>query len=275
METEVVAMTYLPAALPAVLPGEDRSYGAGLFVDLIPRTSWFRNVRAAVDPADSDRLRRMVYRRAGLRCEACGARRVQLEAHERFIYDTRAAIQRLVRLICLCTACHQVTHFGHTRLLGDAAAQAAINHLQTVTGMTAAETERHIRDAFALWERRSRTPWRVDLSMISDAGIGLRTAGIGHRSPAAAAGAAVRPSEASRARLPVGALADDRGAVDTPGADPEDQAASGIVAMVFQSQRRSGPCWMIRLSARIWMSRPGRLSPSASINGAAGWCAVL
>jgi hypothetical protein len=176
MDTEVVTMAYPPAALPAVLPGEDRSYGAGLFVDLIPRTSWFRNVRAAVDPADWDRLRRMVYRRAGLRCEACGARRVQLEAHERFIYDTRAGIQRLVRLICLCTACHQVTHFGHTRLLGDAAAQAAINHLQTVTGMTAGETERHIRDAFALWERRSRTPWRVDLSMISGAGIRLRTA---------------------------------------------------------------------------------------------------
>jgi hypothetical protein len=37
--------------LPDLLPGEDRSYGEGLFVDLIPQTSWFRNVRAAVDPA--------------------------------------------------------------------------------------------------------------------------------------------------------------------------------------------------------------------------------
>jgi hypothetical protein len=177
MGAEAVTMAYRPAALPAVLPGEDRTYGSGLFVDLIPRTSWFRNVRDAVDPADWDRLRRMVYRRAGLRCEACGARRVQLEAHERFAYDARAGVQRLVRLICLCSACHGVTHFGHTRLRGDAAAQAAINHLQTVTGMDAGETERHIRDAFDLWTRRSQSPWRVDLAVIAAAGIRLREAG--------------------------------------------------------------------------------------------------
>jgi hypothetical protein len=48
--------------LPEILLGEDRSFGAGLFVDLIPQTSWFTNVRAAVDPADWDQLRLMVYR---------------------------------------------------------------------------------------------------------------------------------------------------------------------------------------------------------------------
>jgi hypothetical protein len=161
-------------ALPDLLPGEDRSYGQGLFVDLIPQTSWFRNVRATVDPADWDRLRRMVYRRAGHRCEACGTGGSQLEAHERFTYDAQAGIQRLVRLICLCSACHRVTHFGRTMLLGDAAGQAAIDHLQAVTGMTDAETERHIRDAFDRWGRRSEVSWRVDLSLITAAGIRVR-----------------------------------------------------------------------------------------------------
>ena len=131
-------------------------------------------MRAAVDPADWDSLRRMVYRRAGHRCEACGDSGSQLEAHERFTYDAQAGIQRLVRLICLCSACHRVTHFGRTMLQGDAAGQAAIDHLQAVTGMIDLETELHIRDAFDQWQRRSAVSWRVDLSLISAAGIRVR-----------------------------------------------------------------------------------------------------
>ena len=55
------------------LAGEDRTLGQGLFVDLIPSTSWFTNVRSAVSERDWFRIRKMVYRRAGQRCEACGA----------------------------------------------------------------------------------------------------------------------------------------------------------------------------------------------------------
>jgi hypothetical protein len=56
-----------------VLPGEDRSFGSGLFVDLIPRTCWFTNVRTCVTQQDWERLRRPIFRRAGHVCEACGA----------------------------------------------------------------------------------------------------------------------------------------------------------------------------------------------------------
>lgn len=164
------------ARLPDVLPGEDRSYGEGLFVDLIPSTSWFVNVRSAVIRRDWDRLRTMVYRRAGHRCEGCGSRPnpahgLLLEAHERFTYDPRSGVQRLVRLICLCTACHGVTHFGFTALGGAGEAEAALGHLQLVTGMTRDQAERHVRAAFALWERRSAVRWQLDLSVIKNAGI--------------------------------------------------------------------------------------------------------
>jgi Domain of unknown function (DUF5710) len=167
------------AQLPETLPGEDRGFGAGLFVDLIPGTSWFSNVRSAVSPRDWERLRRMVYRRAGNRCEACGSHPDQpaalfMEAHERFAYDTRTGVQKLRRLICLCTACHATTHFGFTSLGGEAEAQAALGHLQFVTGMNRVQAERHVHDAFALWEHRSAIPWRVDLSMITALGVTTR-----------------------------------------------------------------------------------------------------
>jgi hypothetical protein len=49
----------------------------------------------------------------------------------------------------------------------------AITHLMTVTGMNQAQTEEHIDEAFARWERRSEVSWRVDLSLITAAGIRL------------------------------------------------------------------------------------------------------
>jgi hypothetical protein len=160
--------------LPDVLPGEDRTYGQGLFVDLIPRTSWFTNVRSAVDRADWDRLRRMVYRRAGYCCEACHTSGVQLEAHERFTYDAQTGLQRLIRLICLCQWCHTATHMGFAGVRG--VADEATAHLIAVTGISPAEADQHIDEAFDRWYRRSAQPWHVDLSMIAAAGIRLRQA---------------------------------------------------------------------------------------------------
>jgi hypothetical protein len=37
----------LPEA-PDLLPGEDRNFGTGLFVDLVPSTCWFTNVRGGL-----------------------------------------------------------------------------------------------------------------------------------------------------------------------------------------------------------------------------------
>jgi hypothetical protein len=162
--------------LPELLPDEDRSFGDGLFVDLIPETSWFTNVRSAVEPRDWERLRQMVYRRAGYRCEACGAaedrqRGVRMEAHERFTYDAPAGVQRLARLICLCGWCHTATHMGFAGVRG--VQDEATAHLMAVTGMNPTEASQHIDEAFTRWERRSAIRWRVDLSMIAAAGIRL------------------------------------------------------------------------------------------------------
>ncbi|MCI0385722.1 DUF5710 domain-containing protein [Streptomyces sp. CNQ085] len=139
--------------VPELLPGEDRGLGSGLFVDLIPSSCWFTNVRSCVAPKDWERLRRMITRRAGMRCEACGAgeertTRRWLEAHERWVYDDALRVQRLRRLICLCTDCHTVTHFGYAQVRGLEA--QAFAHLVKVTAMTLAAASRHIETAFAL-----------------------------------------------------------------------------------------------------------------------------
>jgi hypothetical protein len=146
------------APLPVLLPGEDRGFGGGLFVDLVPASCWFTNVRTCVSAADWGRLRWMVYDRAGQRCEACGhgadsAAGRRMEAHERWAYGDAAGVQRLARLICLCSRCHAVTHFGLTALRGRE--DWALGHLQAVTGLDLERAVAHVDAAFALWARRS------------------------------------------------------------------------------------------------------------------------
>ena len=164
------------APVPDLLPGEDRSLGTGLVVDLVPSSCWFTNVRSCVSPRDWERLRRMVTGRAGHRCEICGAgedrdQRRWLEAHERWTYDEAACRQTLRRIICLCTGCHTVTHFGLATLRGEDA--AAFAHLMSVTGMTRPQAEAHVRQAFLTWRARSAKTWELDLTMLTGAGIAV------------------------------------------------------------------------------------------------------
>jgi hypothetical protein len=140
--------------LPELLPGEDRSFGTGLFVDLIPASCWFTNVRSYVTPRNWERLRRMITRRAGQACEICGRgehrpTRRWLEAHERWQYNDHAGVQALRRLICLCSDCHLTAHLGRANVTGRAG--YALDHLQAVTGMTDTEIARHVQAANELW----------------------------------------------------------------------------------------------------------------------------
>lgn len=162
--------------IPDLLPGEDRAFGSGLFVDMVPRTCWFTNVRTCVSQQDWERLRRMITGRADRRCEICGAvedrkKQLWLEAHERWAYDEASGVQTLRRLICLCSACHLSTHFGYANVTGRTT--EALTHLHQVTGMSAAQADRHIADAGRIWTQRSQRRWTLDLSMLTDAGITL------------------------------------------------------------------------------------------------------
>ena len=162
--------------VPNLLPGEDRNFGPGLFVDLVPSSCWFSNVRSCVDQHDWERLRRMITNRADQRCEVC--RRGQdrearrwLEAHERWAYDDSNNVQALRRLICLCTDCHATTHFVLASINGKST--EAFKHLCTITGLPADQVSQHIDAAFALWRRRSAIAWELDLSILVRADVAV------------------------------------------------------------------------------------------------------
>lgn len=105
------------------------------------------------------------------RCEVCGAPG-RLEAHERWAYDPAGPTQRLRRLIALCPACHETTHMGLAEMSGRA--DEARKHLMVVNGWEPQEADAHIAAAFAVWADRNQRVWALDLSMLEQAGIGIR-----------------------------------------------------------------------------------------------------
>jgi hypothetical protein len=148
-----------------ILPGEDRLFGSGLFVDLIPRSCWFTNVRSCIAPEDWTRLSVGIRQRAGNRCEICSADGI-MEAHERWDYRPDGT-QVLKRLVSVCSPCHQVTHFGLSQLRG-LEEECAAHWAQVNPGV---DFDAHVEQAFALWAVRNRRAWALDLSIIEQAGL--------------------------------------------------------------------------------------------------------
>jgi hypothetical protein len=165
----------MPVSETVVLPGEDRSYGGPLCVDLIPSTSWFRNVRSAITSTSWRALRNRVYDRADNRCELCGSGD-RLDTHERFSYDFQTGVQRLERLVAVCGLCHLVSHFGFAAIQGND--DMAVDHLARIRGWDDSQVERHIDDAFRSWEQRSLIRWILDLAIVSDAGYAVKSSRI-------------------------------------------------------------------------------------------------
>ena len=158
------------------LVGEDRIYGGNnLFIDLIPKSCWFSNVRTSVKYSDWNRLRKFVYKRVNYKCECCNfdakENNTSLEAHERWYYDETNKTQKLMRIIALCNLCHLSTHLGYATISGRG--DEAINHLIKVRGFTNEEFLNHKKEAFDLWRQRNTIKWNLDLSLITNNNIEL------------------------------------------------------------------------------------------------------
>jgi len=151
--------------------GEDRTLGGNqLFIDLIPKTSYFKNVRSLFSENDWNLIRHHIYERANNRCECCGIKRMKyLEAHERWIYDYETKTQKLMRIIALCRLCHQSTHYGHSKVSKNI--NKINEHLKKVCKFNDEELRNHIKEAYEIWEKRNKIKWNIDISIITNSGF--------------------------------------------------------------------------------------------------------
>jgi len=147
--------------------------------ELVPRTAWFSNVRSMVSKNDWDILRKECYMQAGHVCEICGGKgpKHPVEAHEVWAYNDKAKIQKLIRLIALCPACHDVKHIGNAIIRAkenDAlhhVIDELLRHFLVVNNVSEAEASKAFENAMNVFEKRSKHEWSCDITWLDTKGI--------------------------------------------------------------------------------------------------------
>jgi Domain of unknown function (DUF5710) len=159
--------------LPVKRPSKPTQQQPRLTIKLVPKSCWYSNVRSEVTPQSWELLKKRTFKAANYRCEICGGQGNQhpVECHEVWDYDDVRHIQRLVRLIALCPACHECKHIGFANVRGRGDIAAA--HLASVNQWSAAVVSDYIGGCFKLWERRSQFKWDLDISCLESLSVGL------------------------------------------------------------------------------------------------------
>jgi hypothetical protein len=86
-----------------------------LRIEPIPNFTWGISLANKLPKEEWDELRQKAYKDSNWTCEICGASGVTLHCHERWEFDDKRKIQRLVRLECCCELCHDVHHYGRSK----------------------------------------------------------------------------------------------------------------------------------------------------------------
>lgn len=142
-----------------------------LTVELIPTTSFYKNVRSILPKKEWDRLRKKSYQKAKNKCQICGdvgtnqGYKHKLECHEIWEYK-KDGTQLLKELVSLCPRCHQVKHIGRSMKVG--LRKKVIAHMMKVNNWTEKETLTYIGYAFQEHKLRSKIKWKINLSVLTE-----------------------------------------------------------------------------------------------------------
>jgi len=140
----------------------------GLYVDLVPSSAWFSNLRSELKPEEWKAVQKRTFTEAGHLCEVCGGHGPEhpVECHERWYFDEDVGVQFLQRTVALCPACHESTHMGLADIRGRL--KEAFAHLVLVNDWTTEEGWAHVMSAKNDWERRNELSWRLDATWLLD-----------------------------------------------------------------------------------------------------------
>jgi hypothetical protein len=141
-----------------------------LGINLIPKNSWYDNLRSRFTKDQWDILRKDCYRKAGYICEICtGNGKDQgfnwpVECHE--VWDfSKKGVQKLVRLIALCPMCHKCQHPGLAQIQGFY--ERVLEHYSRVNQISLIESVKDYVKAFKEWEKRNKIEWNLDITNLT------------------------------------------------------------------------------------------------------------
>lgn len=141
-----------------------------LTIELVPKTSWYNNVRSKVSSDEWDIIRKKSYNIANHVCEICGDNGINqgfshpVECHEVWEFDDTHNIQKLIGFISLCPLCHKVKHIGLAQVNNQL--DIAKNHLMKVNSIGKRTATIYIEQSFNIWKERNKNNWLVDVNYI-------------------------------------------------------------------------------------------------------------
>ena len=140
---------------------------------MIPKTTYFKNVRSLFTDSDWNLIRHHIYERVNYKCECCGKKRMKyLDAHERWEYDEETKTQKLIRIIALCRLCHAATHYGHSKRTKNI--DKINNHIKKINNYTEEELKEHIDKSYDIWKNRNKIKWILDFSILLNSGFNIK-----------------------------------------------------------------------------------------------------
>ena len=136
-----------------------------LTIELVPSTSWYKNLRKATTRDNWNKIRGKTYTDYKYKCGICGTE-ARLNCHEIWEYDDKRHMQKLKGFIALCDMCHHVKHIGLAGILaseGKLDFETVIQHFIKVNKCDRDTFEHHKKEAFDKWRARSQHKWKIDL----------------------------------------------------------------------------------------------------------------
>jgi hypothetical protein len=133
-------------------------------LNLIPSTSWWKNVRSKISKKEWDAIRRKVYHQANYTCEICGVKKVRLDCNE--VWEYKDNRQILVKLEAICRSCHLTQHMGYASLIGKH--QEAFDHLIKVNKWSKEQGLIYVQKKWKEWEERSKVEWVLDYGVLKE-----------------------------------------------------------------------------------------------------------
>lgn len=136
-----------------------------LRIELVPKTSWYNNVRNEIPRRVWDKIRNDVSVSQEYKCGICGAEE-RLNCHEIWEYDDIKYIQELKDFIALCNLCHHVKHIGYASILasqGKLNMQEVEEHFMRVNECDLQTFRKHAVEAMIQYKERSKHKWELNL----------------------------------------------------------------------------------------------------------------
>jgi len=142
-----------------------------LEIELVPSSCWWTNIRSNVKESEWNRIRFVTGGLADFKCEICGERgtRHPVECHEVWVYNERKKTQTLLKFQCICPLCHITKHLGLSLILDSY--ERSVERFTELNNLTSTKAKKLIDQTFKQHKVRSRTKWKLDISLLSNYNI--------------------------------------------------------------------------------------------------------